>query len=517
MKSGKYFAVSVEKQDPTLELTLNVDLENERADGVRQYPSLQKPKPGSNEELAQKFSGVLNPIKQKQWKKAAAEAVNVLKQLIAESVGQKEESTSQTEVDPLDPQEAFAPVAINKISYEIVESLSKKHTSLDYYHFRSENVYGFLIPLENGAIKEVSFIFPSSEYTAHHSPGCELNLSSANWRREDHQLHKMQVHYLAQDLDTAKKLAASSTLSQEIKEYFEVDFSTSRAQLKTLFSAPKLRISPQTGEVTLYHLQAWYLPTFRKNGLQIQYNWDALRISIMQGDKLIKRKICWSKSSGPYIQSVGTQFELMDGGYIGELDAGQYQFKVHLYGDEVFNYPFEVVQVVSEDMLSEPGSYYSLRTPKHDYARLEYIPANIEIDCHYPLARLMERCKSLESFNMTTHLSKNGEKWPAWEWDTYEQGGHERDAVVRNKPKWTQNELKFQLMFANSPKDGAGRKAAEDGNYSVHFCIDGEEVDRISFTIQDARLIGQFAMAVDEIADFELPSEHEGYLHAFHQ
>ena len=72
-----------------------------------------------------------------------------------------------------------------------------------------------------------------------------------------------------------------------------------------------------------------------------------------------------------YIKSQRTNMELMNGGYIGELEAGKYEFPVAIYNEEVMEYPFEIIKTVSTDNRTAVESYYTLKIPKDDFSNLE--------------------------------------------------------------------------------------------------------------------------------------------------
>lgn len=515
LSSGNFFAVPVSDTDPEFEVQIEAKQDLRVISGKRSAPkAAEEPKVDELTALKNELKEGIDGLKQGGLGGVKALFLKIVKQVMGELTGEKEKKAAPEKavVDPLDPEQAFALTTNDKVSYQLVYSLADKHKDLDYYEFRSDKSYGLLFPVADNVFKEIIFTYPSAEFADHHYPEQSVGHSVYDWRREDSKLHKMRVYFLSTDKALAEKYATEADLKKEEETLLAVDLTSTRAGESTRFSVPDLQIDARTGEVSLNFLHAWYLPTQTKAGRQIQYNWDALRMVIKQGDNVVKRKVCWSTNRGRnYIESVKTTFELMDAGYIGEIGAGQYTLEVSIYNDQVFSYPFEVVKVESTDTLSEPATYFVIKALSDDYAQVAFNQDTHQLDCYYPLKKLLKSHASAEGFTIALRMSKGGKAWPTWDWDTLEAAGGHDDVEVRNNPRWAESPMRLGLMFGNQA-DSKGRKPAPNGKYAIHIDVDGKEFDKIDFSFKDGEFVSDKSLPKIGLADVDFPKEHLGYL-----
>ncbi|TBR43853.1 hypothetical protein CBF23_003755 [Marinomonas agarivorans] len=512
LSSGNFFAIPVNQEDPTFETVI------EAKEGLRVVSASRALPATAQTETSDDFSALkdqlqsgIDELKQGGWQGIKTLLQKLATQLIGELTGEKKKQAAPVKeaVDPLDPKTAFALVLPdNQVKYELVRNLADKDKDLDYYEFRSSNSYGLLFQVADNVFKEIIFTYPNANYAEHYFP--EQSTGLPDWRREDYNLHKMRVYFLSKDKSLAEKYAKEADFEQEKQTLFAVDKTSTRAGQKSRFSMPELEIDARTSEVSMNFLYAWYLPTQTKAGRQIQYNWDALRVVIRQGDKIIKRRVCWSTSrKRAYIESTKTAFELMDSGYMGELAPGSYTLDVYIYDEHYFSYPFDVLKIDSEDLVSEPASYYAIKALGDDYAQLSFDSETHSLSCYYPLKKLLGSHASAKKFDIALRTTKEGKAWP--EWGAYEGYGESDDREIRNNPSWSERPIRLNLPFGNQ-ESHEGRLPAPDGNYVIHIDVDGKEFDQIHFAFKDGEFVADKTLPDIGIANVDLPNEHLGFL-----
>ena len=512
IKDGKYFSVAVDSDhDFVLDVAPGVTMDGFSA----QRSTASQGEALSEVDAAKKaLKDGIDEVKKGGWKAAFGMAKKLVDDLGMDEREKRAQKEKESYKDPMDPKNAFALDDDVKIRYEAVMLLENKDNTLDYFQYRTDNSYGVLQEISEGLFREISFSFPSHEYAEKHNP-LEIiqGASNANWRREDDNLHKMRVHYLSQDQSKAESAAKASSLETVRKEWFTIDYTSSRDQEKVRFSEPRFNLNGKNGEVALYSVAAWFLPRLTQSGRQIQYNWDALRISITQGDRLIKRFISWSAEKGhDVIKSQRTNMALSDGGYIGALEEGEYQLRISIYEDEVFCYPFEMIKTTSTDKQNPLNHYYNIRTPRDDYANVILNNESWDLDIYYPAVRLLEKCGSLEKFDLSIRATQNGKDWQGYEWNEYEKGGLVYDQVVRDKADWADQRLKLSLP-CGSHSTFHKREQAAKGVFDLHIEVDGETIDLIKVNLKDDAQVEAQAVAIDQpLADIDFPEEHEGLL-----
>lgn len=519
VESGKYYAVPVQDNDPAFEL--DVDFKPDLRVITAQRISLSAGEPVNEiDAIKGQVKDSIAEVKKGGWKSA----LNLAKKFVEDSMKDEREKRAERDAanykDPMDPKNAFAFPDASQVKYEPIHLMEDKNKDSDLFQFRTDSSYGVLMPLEDGVFREISFSFPSHEYAEKHYPEQHVGHSVTNWRREDDLLHKMRIHYLSKDKTKAEAAARAADFSKEKSEYFEVDMSSTRAGEKTRFSAPRLKLDPRTGELSLNFLSAWYLPTKTKAGRQIQYNWDALRITITQGDKLIRRKVCWSSNKGhEYIKSLNNQMELMDGGYLGEFTEGQYEFRVSVYNEELMVYPFEVKRIDSTDTRTDPATYYVLDTPRDKFVETEYNKGeNYLLYFKYPARTLAEKYGSEEKVKIECEVLKDGKSWLPYDLSESEADSMFDDFEIRNNIRWLLLEPRLGVPFGIPPAKGSRNReytAPEEGKYTIVISINGNEESRFDVEITDE---GE-TLRMDEstfpdlpIADFEFTEEHDGPL-----
>jgi len=520
LESGRYHAIPVQSEDPGFEL--DVDFDPELRVITAQRISLSVPVEPESEidALKNQVKDGIAEVKKGGWKSA----LKLAKKFVDDSMKDEREKRAEQQAveykDPMDPVNAFALPDAARVQYEPITLMEDKHKDSENYQFRTDSSYGVLIPLGDGVFKEINFVYPSHEYAEKHYPEQHVGHSVPNWRREDDVLHKMRIHFLSKDKEKAEAAAKATNMTQEKSEYFDVDLSSTRAGEKTRFSAPNFSFDARTGDMSLNFLKAWYLPTKTKAGRQIQYNWDALRIRITQGDKLICRRVCWSSNKGhEYMKSLNNQMELMGGGYLGELKEGCYEFRVSVYNDELLVYPFEIKRIDSTDTRSEPGTYYVLHTPQKEFVKAEYNKSeNFTFDFEYPASTLAERYGSEEKIKLECELLKDGESWLPYDISDFDASYMHDEFEVRNNVRWTRLEPKISVPFGTPPATGSRNREYTPppaGKYTFLISVNGNEQSRIDVEIDgDGETLAMDSSAYPDlpIADFEFIEEHGGQL-----
>lgn len=512
LESGKYYAASVEADE-----AFQLDIEaGSSSDGfVAQRISLNQAEQLSDVDAAKKaVNDGIAEVKKGGLKAAFGIAKKFLTEMNMDEREKRAKKEKEEYRDPMKAENAFALDDVSKVRYEPVYSLENKNDDLDYFQFRTDSSYGVLQSMGDGLYREVSFYFPSFQYAENVTP-LEIiqGSSNENWRREDDRLHKMRVHYLSKNENQAKSAAVSDSLSDVRREWFDIDFSSSRDQEKLRFSEPRFNLNTKNGEVSLYDISAWFLPRMTNSGRQIQYNWDALRVSVTQGDKLVRRFVSWSAEKGhEVIRSQRTSMALSDGGYIGELAEGSYQLRVSIYDNEVFCYPFEMIKTRSEDKHNSVGHCFNIRTPKDNYANVIMDTESWDLNVFYPAVRLLEKCSGMEKFDLNIRALQDGKEWQGYEWNEYEKGGLTYDQVVRDKSSWADQRLKLSIPSGSHPTYHE-RKQAAKGEFVLQFSIDGEVVDSLSLNINDSGNVDPQPVDIDQpLADIDFSDEHGGLL-----
>lgn len=521
VESGKYYAIPVQSTDAEFEIdfAVNPELTVITAQRLTEDDAPQTPA-DEIEQLKSKAKEGIASLKKGGLKGAFGFAKKLAEESMKDDKQKLEEKKAAEFKDPMDPVNAFAHDLKSRVKYEPIHSLSDKNKNTELLQFRSDTGYGVLIPQGDGVLQEISFTYPSHEYAEKKYPEQNVGHSVPDWRREDDLLHKMRIHYLSKDKSKAEAAARAADFSKEQSEYFDVDLSSTRSGEKTRFSAPRLKLDPRTGELTLYSLNAWYLPTKTQAGRQVQYNWDALRITITQGDKLVRRAVCWSSSKGhEYIKSLNNQMELMNGGYLGEFKEGQYEFRVSVYNQELMVYPFEVKRIDSTDTRSDPATYYVLDTPRDHFVETEYNKEeNYILYFKYPARTLAEKYGSEEKVKIECELLQNGKNWLPYELSESEADSMFDEFEIRNNVRWLLQEPRLGVPFGIPPARGARNREytpPAEGKYTIVICVNGNEESRFDIEITDE---GE-TLRMDEstfpdlpVADFEFTEEHDGPL-----
>ncbi|CAA0125325.1 Uncharacterised protein [BD1-7 clade bacterium] len=502
--SGHFYAAAVNSSDPAFEIALEANSETNAAEGRRIIPSMvEKPvddldmvKDGIDTIKKQGFGGV-----KKLFKKAVDKAM--------EEIADKPKP-APAKPDPLDPEFAHRLPHDVRVRYAAIEDIQDLEQSTDYYEYRGDSVYGILHKVADDLYREISFTVPTDEYVEKHFAAEAVGHSVRDWRREDARLHRMRVYFLSTDKAKAEKAAADANFDQIKHDFTSVDFSTCRDGLSTRFNFPELKLDPKSGALSLNFVTGWYLPLKTLEGRDIQYRWDALRVSVKQGDTLIRRKVCWSKNRGRYcIQTAKNIFELADGGYMAELEAGNYTLEIEVYNETIMSYPFTVQKIETTDSTNQYPHYFSLVSAYDDYARLE-ITAEHCLNLHYPLKRLIESKHSVDEINIEITMEKDGQAWPEWKHDHYQTNGLTETIEVNNTPAWTLAPLKLVFPFGDEPELHKANPAP-DGQYRALLTVDGELFDTVSFEFKDGQVISQaFAGSATMPAEFVYTEEHTG-------
>ena len=287
INSGKFYAVPVSSDDPEFDIEFSVDTELRFISAKRMTEDEKTQAPMDEiEQIKAKAKEGMASFKKGSLKGAFGFAKKLAEETMKDDKPKLEEANFK---DPMDPIHAFALDTQSSISYEPIYSLEDKHKDTNLFQLRSDSGYGVLEPLENGVLREISFSYPSHEYAEKKYENQHVGRSVHDWRREDDVLHRMRVYYLSQDKAKADAAAKAASMATIKNDYFSVDLTSTRAAEKTRFSTPSFRLDPKSAELTLSALYAWFLPRKTQNGRQIQYNWDALRVRITQGDTLVER------------------------------------------------------------------------------------------------------------------------------------------------------------------------------------------------------------------------------------
>lgn len=505
--SGEYFAIPVNSADSEFKISLDVEPETFSATGKR-LVKVASQEATQKEDLQHTIKNAVDEVKKGGWKSA----LSLGKRMLEKALEDEKPAPVVEAPDPLNPAVAFSFDETSNVHYNLVKWLKDKEKRLDYHEFRSERGYGVLIPQGDGLFLEVSFIYPSYEYAEKHYPEQNVGRGVPTWRREDDILHRMRMYYLSMDESQARHAAGQADFEQEKKKYFEVDLASTRDEQKTLFSTPDLDLDAKTGELSLRFLRAWFLPTQTKEGRQIQYDWDALRISIMSGSDVVSRRVCWSRNDGrEAIASQENWFELMNTGYFGELKPGSYSLTVDIYGHTLMTYPFEIVEMTVSDINSKFDRYLAMKSPEDTQLKIKQCMDSFELDVYYPLARHLDLLAESDEFEIFCRLEKDGVAWPDYEMDYFASSNMKQSRTVINKADWWDEPLHLQIPFADRA-EREGRQAAEDGVYTLYFELGDERrlLDSVQIEMKGGVLQGESSHPLMPLADFVFPNEHSG-------
>lgn len=519
VENGKYFAIPVERCGPEFELEVESDSDMHVITGQR-VSVMDSESANGIDVLKGQVKDKIEEVKKGGWKSALSLAKKAASEYMMDDREKQARRDAENYKDPLKPENAFAFPDGSYVKYEAIDSLRNREKITESYQFRTDRSYGILTPLGDGVLREVSFTYPSHEYAEKYYPEQHVGHNVADWRREDEVLHRMRVHYLSKDKSKAESIARAKTLSEEENEYFTIDMSSTPSGEKTRFSAPNLKIDPNTGDLNLGFLNAWFLPEKTLSGRQVQYNWDALRISVTQGDQLIRRKVCWSSNRGrEYIKPLDNKMEVMDDGYLGEYREGKYELRVSAYHQELMVYPFEVKRIDSTDVRSDPATYYVLSTPKDDFAEFRYNQGGIyALDINYPYRTLAERYGSEEKITVECEIIKDGTAWLPYELSECEADTMHLDIEIRNEASWTLLERTLSVPLGTPPPKRSKNRdytPPPAGKYSLLVLVNGNEESRIDFEIdgEGDTLISDEATYPDlPLANFEFAEEHHTQL-----
>lgn len=520
VENGKYYAASVVKSDVDFELEMEVKDDGDWLTGQR--ISFENPTKGPEAEIDAVKAAVKDGISE--FKKGGLKSVfGIAKKLFDEASKSEEEKQKQKQQSKLknllDPEQAFAFDDTAHVEYHPIYKLEDKHTNTDRFQFRTKTSYGVLEEVEPGLLREVSFTYPPYEYAQkHHGNEILEGAGSSDWRREDPKLHQMRVHYLSRNKAAAEAAAKATDLEKVQQQWFSVDRSSTRSNELTRFSEPVFSIDANTGDISIERVIAWFLPRLTRQERQIQYNWDAFRVRVTRGDKLIKRFISSSMGrSHEVIKSRRNDMEPYGGGYIDKLTPGKYELRVAIYEEEFFCYPFEVIKTESTDIKSSHAHYYSLRTPKDDCANLVMDTDVWELFLHYPLIRLLEQFGSDEKVEITALIKRNGEVWQGYGWSEFDKGAMEYEVNIRNRAAWAQERIKLTIPLGDDPAV-SGRSLGAVGDFSLHIEANGKEVDCLEINILKTGEIVAQKIDIDinqVLAETKFPEEHGGLLIPF--
>lgn len=517
LNTGNYHAAPVSKDGLAFELEIN-NAGMTSIDAVRKLPSAA-PETAKDELDALKES--VADIKKAGWggmkklmKKAVESAVSEISDAVDEAAGkQKAEPQAAAAPNMLDPVHAYAYPEEEGFAYQAISSTTDKEKNTDSYQFRSKRLYGVLTPVGNGVFQEISFCYANDEYMdKFHAVENIIGASVQDWRREDPKLHKMRVHYISQNKNDAEQYAKEANLEAILNDYFAIDFNSSRDKQAPRINFPDIELDPRSGALTLDRLHAWYLPIKTKGGREIQYGWDALRVSLYKGEELIRRQIVMCVNKGRYyINTTHNQFDVMDGGYFAEIDAGDYELRVSIYDEVIANYAFQVECVTSSDSQSEPPEYLVARLPIDDYIQIEQRDP-LSLHCHYSMKHLLPQYASAEEFSISAYITKDGKYFP--EWDKDRSYLNDADTIdIRNKPKWSQDRQIFSFAFVDRPSS-RDQLTAEDGDYCVNIEVNGEVVGQAEFSVKDAKLLpGKLLSEAFIPSEFAYPQAENGHFY----
>lgn len=507
LTSGEYFAIPLSVDDSEFKLSLEVEPETLSAIGQR-HVEVKGQEDAKNEDIQDTIKNAVNEVKKGGWKSA----LSLGKRALEKALEDDKPAPVVEAPDPMDPAVAFSFDGTSNVHYHLVKWLKDKEKRLDYHEFLSDRGYGVLIPKGDGLFLEVSFIYPSYEYAEKNYSEQNVGRSVPSWRREDTALHRMRMFYLSMDESQARHAADQADFEQEKEKYFEIDLSSTRDGQKTLFSSPDLDFDAKTGGLSLRFLRAWFLPTQTKEGRQIQYDWDALRISIIRGDDVISRRVCWSRNDGrEVIASQENWFELMNTGYFGELEAGNYSLMVDIYGHTLMNYPFEIVEKTVNDINSKFDRYMAMKSPEDNLLKIKQCMDSFELDVYFPLVRHLDLLAESDEFEIFCRLEKDGKEWPSYDMDYFASSNMKQSRTVINEADWWDKPLHLQIPFSDRA-ERQGRQAAEDGVYTLYFELGDERrlLDSVQIEMKDGVLQGENSHPTIPLADFVFPNEHSG-------
>lgn len=229
-----------------------------------------------------------------------------------------------------------------------------------------QGVYGFTYPIDGGFYKEVVF------------------LKKGQYKNEKPN-YVESVFIIGKDRDATKTKAESLSYDEEIKKYYTPDYSTGRTKNPAVVFgdyATELELDIENGELTLpYGTVVYYMPNKTIEGRNINYNWNALQITLSKDGQVIKTKAATrGHRNGKWLEKVRNQFDLSYRSF-GKLKPGKYQLSYHIYDNApFFTSNFEVYTMDNPDMNAEASTLYLL---KGDYDNFVVIDTDIKEEKEY--------------------------------------------------------------------------------------------------------------------------------------
>jgi len=384
------------------------------------------------------------------------------------------------EEDPLSYDVAYAMPKKAEVTYSTDNDITDHHKPMSYYKCDCRHQYGTIIPIGEGLYKEVVFTIPNEQYSE--AKMQDINLTGVPfWKREDNSIHKARVYIISADRDKAETYAAMTSFAKELEKFYEIDYSTSRDQLAPVLGMSDLYIDAKSGVLELSHIDAYYLPIRTKEGRNIQYGWDALRVYLYKDGQLVKRAIA-NKTN---LQSVNNTFGIMDN--FGTVEPGEYQLVYCIYEDEIKRESFTVKYQKSQDPLSHPEFIYALETTRDQYVDLQGPNDAWLVSGHFPIRMLFDSHFSDEKVKIAYKMSKNGENFAFHPDGEYLFTPEEHE--IRNTPDWPNNTVNLHLMLHSDSCTYEDVEQDVDGNYTLHIYVNDKVYADIHFSVRDLKLV----------------------------
>jgi len=352
--------------------------------------------------------------------------------------------------------------------------------------------YGFFYDIGEGFFKEVFFVNEESDFYY-----------------EDEKYFK-SIFIVGYDKDATVAKASSMDFSEEKTKYYTPDPKSGRLPnpaVNVEDYSIDLSLDEETGEFELpYTTEFFYLPTKAVEGRNLMYNRDLLRVALYKGSQLVDTKT-FSKGhkNGRWLEKVRNQIEVGSRSF-GELEAGNYQLRYFLYGNEPFFLAdFEVYTIPNPDINDENTEFYYLRGSYDQFLSIDADVKALEDDkkdLKYrfqlaPLVNVLPEGKSeIKSFQ--AKLFKDGQFFAYQSgfdsWDARDAHLQKPENLFRRSISFISDgdwEIGFRKLNAHekiTKWDIYSGSTLPDGNYKIEMYANDKLFASATFIFKDGKI-----------------------------
>ncbi|BDD11786.1 hypothetical protein FUAX_42180 (plasmid) [Fulvitalea axinellae] len=388
-----------------------------------------------------------------------------------------------------------------KISCEFVTDNTDDEIYLpQFIHGRKrEGLWAVAYPIDKDLYKEVWFKMTSTGY------------------KIDRPSYVKKVFIIGKDRKSAEEKAKALDFEKTVNECFIPDPKTGRTTPPIVefnsYINRNLKINAEKGDLDFLQTAVFFLPSKTTEGRNIQYNWDALSIDLIQNGETIESfNIAKGHRGRRWLERVKNTFEGHKS--FSRLKPGKYQLAYKIYGQHTFFVvDFEVYTVKNPDETHELSEIYNLKAPENEYLRVEIEHNKDERNAkavftlsYNRLLDLIEKGK--EEVLLQARLYKNGKLYGL----TDEM--HDPTLDARAQPDVAMKLSGAQVVLLRH-YTGSGKtvfreiadkplnewhyiRRLQDAKYRVEYLVDGNPFAEAEFEVKNKEVIPQGLQCDDE-------------------